>query len=498
MALARSASAGGLSINTGAANLFGSTSQPAASGGLFGSAAAKPATPTTTTTTTAAGTLFGAPASTPVTTTAPAANMFGAAAATSAPAAGGLFGQSAAATAPKPSLFGAPAAATSAPAAGGLFGGAAAATSAPAAGGLFGGAPAATAAPATGGLFGGAPAASTAAPASGGLFGGGGSAAAPAPASGGMFGASTAGASAAPAAAGGMFGASTAAAPAAASGGLFGNSMARPAAATQQPGQGQGQVVPGVRIDLSNLKGTTRFNDLQEGLQSTIIEIDSKIQSYIEQKNQVEAFLPAHGESLEAIPGDVKFVARKYDGVSAAMASDLQAIQSLRETVKEDAEHAQLSFKALDNQKLPAQFHTSGLWSGPGKKAGGRQDSERERGAATAENGRTDLINYFSDTGDDIGTQLRKMESNLGEIEVHMYSVQAGLLEQLQRITASSGSSSGAGANGDAGNSADSKVAELAAVLRDFEESILTVASVVGSARESMTGLQLGGFLGRR
>ena len=274
--------------------------------------------------------------------------------------------------------------------------------------------------------------------------------------------------------------------------------MARPAATTQQPSQGQGQVVPGVRIDLSNLKGTTRFNDLQEGLQSTIVEIDSKIQSYIEQKNQVEAFLPAHGESLETIPGDVKFVARKYDGVSAAMASDLQAIQSLRETAKEDAEHAQLSFKALDNQKLPAQFHTSGLWSGPGKKAGGRQDSERERGAATAENGRTDLINYFSDTGDDIGAQLRKMESNLGEIEVHMYSVQAGLLEQLQRITASSGSSSGAGANGDAGNSADSKVAELAAVLRDFEESILTVASVVGSARESMTGLQLGGFLGRR
>ena len=233
--------------------------------------------------------------------------------------------------------------------------------------------------------------------------------------------------------------------------------------------------------------------------------------------------MPAHSESLEAIPGDVRFVARKYDGVSAAMASDLQAIQALRETVKQDAEHAQLSFKALDNQKLPAQFHTSGLWStagggavqkgGRGRDGGvGGDDRGDGRNGDGDGSGRTDLINYFSRTGDEIGQQLRKLESNLGEIEVHMYSVQAGLLEQLQRIAASSSSSSGArgagasvygGANGGggdgsgSGSSSDDKVAELAAVLRDFEESILTVASVVGSARESMTGLQLGDFLGR-
>ncbi|CAK7204696.1 hypothetical protein SEUCBS139899_007455 [Sporothrix eucalyptigena] len=482
MALARSASVpGGLSINTGAANLFGApaSTQAPASGGLFGSAttstAAKPAT-----------SLFGTPATT-----------------TAAPATA------------TPSLFGTPAASTAtttAPAAGGLFGGATAA--AKPAGGLFGASTttATTTAPATGGgLFGGGAATTTAAPATGsGLFGGTAASTTGAPATGGgLFGASTA---AKPPAAttGGLFGASTAAAAPAAStmsGGLFGSTAAQP----QQQQQQQQQIVPGVRIDLSNLKGTTRFNDLQESLQKDIIAFDSLIQSYIEQKNQVEAFLPAHSESLEAIPGDVRFVARKYDGVSGAMASDLQAIQSLRETVKQDAEHAQLSFKALDNQKLPAQFHTSGLWStgtgGPKKNGRGRDGAggdDRSDGKASDRNGdgggRTDLINYFSHTGDEIGQQLRKLESNLGEIEVHMYSVQAGLLEQLQRIAASSNGASAspaAGDNGEGSSSSDDKVAELAAVLRDFEESILTVASVVGSARESMTGLQLGDFLGR-
>ncbi|KAL1897154.1 hypothetical protein Sste5346_004359 [Sporothrix stenoceras] len=475
MALARSASVpGGLSINTGAANLFGSpatTSQGPASGGLFGSA-------TTQTTAKPAGSLFGAPATT---TAAPAAST--------------------------PSLFGASTAATTAAPAtgGGLFGGGATAAAQPAK-------------PALGGLFGGgSTATTTASPATGGgLFGGAGTAtttpAASAPATGGgLFGASTAAAATQPAAsAGGLFGVSTAtpaaAAPSTMSGGLFGASTAMQQSQQQQQQQ---QVVPGVRIDLSNLKGTTRFNDLQESLQKDIIAFDSMIQSFIEQKNQVEAFLPAHRESLEAIPGDVRFVARKYDGVSGAMASDLQSIQALRETVKEDADHAQLSFKALDNQKLPAQFHTSGLWSttgGPKKNGrgrdgarGGDDGSDRKAGSDRGgdSGGRTDLINYFSHTGDEIGSQLRKLESNLGEIEVHMYSVQAGLLEQLQKVAASSNGTSASDANGE-GSSASDKVAELAAVLRDFEESILTVASVVGTARESMTGLQLGGFLGRR
>lgn len=41
------------------------------------------------------------------------------------------------------------------------------------------------------------------------------------------------------------------------------------------------QTVPGVRIDLTNLRGTTRFNDLHEDLQKEISKLDDIIQGQI-------------------------------------------------------------------------------------------------------------------------------------------------------------------------------------------------------------------------
>ncbi len=238
-------------------------------------------------------------------------------------------------------------------------------------------------------------------------------------------------------------------------------------------------MVPGVRIDLGNLRGTTRFNDLQEDLQKEIARYDSLIHQFMEQKNQLDAFMPAHGEQLEAIPGDVKFVSRKHEGAASALGSDSQAIKGLREWVKADQENAVLSLKAVENLKLPAQYHTAGLWSTRQHDTSGPADGE----------GSSDLINLFSKTADEMDEQLGKFEKNLGEIEVHMHGVESNLLEQLQRVAASK--------NG-AQESVDDRVAELAAVLRDFEESILQVAGVVGGAREGMTEIQLGAFMGTR
>lgn len=195
-------------------SLFGQTNtqqQPAATGGLFGSTAAKPA-----------GGLFG---SSPAASTATGGfGGFGAAAAPAQPATTGLFGSAPAAQpAATGGLFGQQPAA--APAAGGLFGSNTGGSS------LFGAKPTA---PATGGLFGSAPAAQPAATGTssfggfgqtgtgGGLFGNTNTAAA-APATTSLFGAKPA----APAT-GGLFG-STAAAPAA-TGGLFGS-----LGQTQQP-----------------------------------------------------------------------------------------------------------------------------------------------------------------------------------------------------------------------------------------------------------------------
>ena len=149
--------------------MFGATPTPAA-GGVFGATAAAPATSGGLFGASTAGGLFGASSPAPA-----AGGLFGA----SAPAAGGgLFGAAGPASTPAPGggLFGAVAPASSPAPGGGLFG-AGAPASIPAAGGLFG-----AAAPAAGGF--GSPAAAAGA----GLFD------SPAPAAGGgLFGAPAAG-----------------------------------------------------------------------------------------------------------------------------------------------------------------------------------------------------------------------------------------------------------------------------------------------------------------
>lgn len=241
-----------------------------------------------------------------------------------------------------------------------------------------------------------------------------------------------------------------------------------------------------MRIDLSNIKSTTRFNDLQESLQKEIAMIGEAIQRCIKDKDAVDAFLPSHGEQLAAIPTDVSFVSRKSDGTHNALASDILAIDQLRELVKQDADHARLSFKAIDNLKLPTQYHQAGLWSNRAQQVGGGAGGG-QGGAADAQSD-TDLISFFSRTADEMDDMMKKFEGNLGEIEVHLHGVQGNMLEHMQRVAAHSKSATQGGV--------DERVMELAAVLRDFEESILKVAGVVGGVKEGVTELQLKDFMG--
>lgn len=435
MALARSASGpGGLSINTSSANLFGSASSAAPSaGGLFGTASQ----PQTTQPSTGSG-LFGAASS-------------------AAPSTGGLFGNAAAT--PQPA-----AGTTQQSTGSGLFGSlnpnanTQNAQAAQAGGQLFGNAPSNAAQPQQQtGLFGSSTANNTQ------------------PQqqqqqqqTTGLFGASTQ--TAQPAQNTSAFGSSIL------GGGNQQNSNAFSTLGAQSTNQ---QTVPGVRIDLSNVRGTTRFNDLQEDLQKKIVWLDDQIQSYMNQKHELDAFMPGHGDMLSNIPNDVKFVQMKYDGVESALRSDAEAIESVQLLHQKDAENGRLCFRALDNLKLPQQYHTSGLWS-----------SRAQAGASTnTESDGQDIVNFFSKTASEMDEQLQRYESNLTEIELHMHGIQGSLIEQLQRMMATK--------NGGPSPS-DEKLAELGAVLRDFEQSILEVAQQVGGAREGMTRLQLGDFLPSR
>ncbi|CAL3971472.1 unnamed protein product [Diplocarpon coronariae] len=440
---------------------------------------------------------------------------------------GGLFGLSTTSAAQTGGLFGSTPA--SQPAAGGLFGtapaqgqtgglfGSNSATS-KAGGGLFGST--ATTQPQTGGLFGSAQPQQQ----SGGLFG---STATSQPAPTGLFGASTT--TSQPQQAGGLFGATNNAAPSLNSnpgGGLFSglnsqnatqnkpanslfgglggsttqNQTQQQQQQQQQPGsmlnqnQGSGlfgatlgggltlgqstnspqsQSVPGVRIDVSQLRGTTRFTDLHDDIQKQITMYDDVIQSQIRLKYDCDAIMPAHANQLAQVPNDVEFCRRKRIGVENSQDSDAQAISIVGKLIKVDAEHAKLSFKAIDNLKLPPQYHNQGVYANDNLGQGnGDEDAQ-------------DIVGFFGSTADELAATLNTYQKHIMEIEQHLRSVEASSAQQINALVAK---------RKGATTAQEDPTNELFGVLRDFEHGLLSVAGKIGASREGVRTLQLGQF----
>ncbi|UQC90263.1 nucleoporin NUP49/NSP49 [Colletotrichum lupini] len=403
-------SAGGLSINTGAANAGttsnATTSAPSGGGGLFG------ASTTATTTQPATGGLFGG-------TSTAGGGLFGNKPSTpQQPATGGLFG---AAPAQQPQqqqssggLFGG--AQTQQPAqqtGGGLFGGAATQQQQPQqqqSGGLFGATPAK---PATGGLFG----ASTAQPqqqqqsTGGGLFGGGNNAQQTQQnqgTGGGLFGQSQAQNQPKP-------------------GSLFGQTQP---AGSSAPGLTMGQSttqqsVPGVRVDMSNIKGTTRFNDLEQSIQSEMENCDLMIQRFMAHASEIRGFMAAHGGDLAQLTNDVNWLQRKYEGVKTTLDEDIVTLGHLKDLVKSDADIAKMAFAGADQLKLPAHYHQTWLTRGGsgGNTTNGNQDRNLE-----------DVLTLFSNEADRLKELSQFQVQKIKEMEQHMPGVEHGLYERVRSL----------------------------------------------------------------
>ncbi|KAI4153248.1 MAG: hypothetical protein LQ340_002434 [Diploschistes diacapsis] len=244
------------------------------------------------------------------------------------------------------------------------------------------------------------------------------------------------------------------------------------------------QTVPGVRIDLSNLKPTTRFNDLHEGLQKEIESIDAFILKQMELQAECESVLPSVGERITHLPGDVKYCARKLDAYERALENDAAAIDSARDLVKSEVEDARLSFKAIHSLRVPAQFHRSSSWNAAAVNAPKSLSAEDDKSA--------DLVSYFSKQADDMGRKLSGLTKSLREVESYLSSLEGHQSAQVQAARMSHGRDGGV-------RSADEQIRELASVLRDFEGGILGVAGKVGAAREGVQELILGeGWNNRR
>ncbi|KAM6477755.1 nucleoporin FG repeat region-domain-containing protein [Trichoderma sp. SZMC 28011] len=460
MSLARSASGpAGLSINTSAANTLGTTSQPAATRGLFGAGNAS-ASPSTLGSMATTGGLFGAK---------PAAT-------------GGLFGTPATPT-PQPStggLFGAATNTAATPAtgttAGGLFG--STPTPAPAAGGLFGAKPAATTTPATtggglfgntagtqqqttgGGLFGAKPAAApTTATTGGGLFGNTGNTATTQQSGGGLF-------SSTPAAAttgGGLLG-QTQAKP---SGGLFGSTPATAAPATTQ--------VAAVQVNYDNLRPRSRFDDLAQPIQNEIALIDKGIQRVIKMRDEIGEFMPQHEKDIDQLGRDVQFVESKFKTVQDALNRDILTVKALQDMTKKDVADAQLSFKAADNLKLPTHYHQTGLFAGPPP-----PNDSNSTDASSAHASAQDLITYFNRICDDVEKYKNRLDEYRSQIERDMPGVENGLYEQIRSLRDHMSAP------------VQDQLSQVLSALREMGSAVIAQAGQIADTRERLSRLQAG------
>ncbi|MBE7179849.1 MAG: nucleoporin [Terriglobus roseus] len=436
-------------------SLFGATaqaSQPQQTGGLFGTTAPAPQAQQsgslfggTTAVNSPAGSLFGQRPST-------GGGLFGSTA-TSQPqqAQGGLFGSTSASTAPSGGLFGT--AASQPPQTGSLFGSLGqpqqqqqqAQQQQPQqqqqpTGGLFGSLsqPQAQQQPAS--LF-AAPQPQTQPQQGGGLFGL--SAARPAP-----------------------------------NASLFGGSLSQPSLPPLGQSTQSQQTVPGVRIDLSNVKGVTRFSDLHDDVQKDIILIEEFIQKQMSFKDQIDAVIPKTSEQVELIEPDVNYLTGKADTMELALDNDVQAIKSLRELVQQDVDDAKLSFRSIENLKLPPQFHYQSGWQ-PSVSAAASTDDDGT--------GPVDLMAYFNSKADSLDAQLQRYLGQVAEIETHLRTLEDSAVVETERLMRRRAGAQG----GDAGT--QGKLRELAHTMRLFEDAIVNVASRVGAAREEMADLSVGG-----
>ncbi|KAJ5159480.1 uncharacterized protein N7482_006484 [Penicillium canariense] len=425
---------------------------------------------------------------------------------TAAPTTGGLFGNTGSAAQSKPAggLFGNTQPSTTGSS---MFGGGQQQQQQQTGGGLFGGSTAATTQPQTTSLFGGAGAGA----------GTGSGAAQTGTTGGGLFGAnSTTQTQAKPAF---SLGGSTT------GGGLFGAAQS-----TQQPQQQQAQkptlslfgnqnttqgaqpsfqqstatgtVVQGVKVDVSNLLPTTKFESCADEIRNHIEMVDSYILNQMKVCHEVADMLPTIETQGASIPNDVEFVQGKLETIQHALENDANDIDQLRNLVTRDAAEAQVAFRAIDTLKLPLQYQSAGgggWWSVQDQQVDRSalrstrrntlalpDDVEGDPATATSINGvPVNLVDYFSQRADEMASVLDRYKGNLKEIEDHLHGVELTLNRQISDFVSKSRDGASAG-------TPKSAVNDLAAVLGDVEAGIMGVAARLGRVSEQVQELTLG------
>lgn len=225
------------------------------------------------------------------------------------------------------------------------------------------------------------------------------------------------------------------------------------------------------------------------------MEMDDYIQKEIERATKVRAAMPAQGERVSYLPSDVDFLQGRLDAVELALDNDSAAIARLKELIKHDVDDARLSFRAIENLKLPTQFHyAAGGMGGPTGAGGaaGAGAAAFDGNAATDDTAPVDLVSYFDRKSDALAKTLTTYQRQITEIEAHLRTVEAGAMQRLEHLVARRNQviAAGNGEGGDADGGRGRR--ELIDTLNAIESAILGVAGRVGEAREKVIEATLG------
>jgi nucleoporin p58/p45 len=234
----------------------------------------------------------------------------------------------------------------------------------------------------------------------------------------------------------------------------------------------QAQTVPGVQVDFSQIKGSTKFDDMTPQAQGLISQVDEVLQKVFTWRNEIMAYTPQHEKEIRQLSRDVAYLEKKYELVRrAVLEGDVAAVQEVRTLSNENTKDFQSVRLSVDNLKLPAQYHLPGLWSTSG-------------GAKTSFGGdpdQTDLIDFFNRHVAHLDERNRKVRAYLDEIQQHMPNVENGLYQKLTMLQSVYGSSS----------VKSNQLEDIKTTLVDMRGAIVAQAVQVGKLREKMTQLQI-------
>lgn len=256
-------------------------------------------------------------------------------------------------------------------------------------------------------------------------------------------------------------------------------------------------VVPGVKVDLSNLLPTTKYESCADEIRSEIETIDNYILNQMKMCHEVTDILPSIEHQGSTIPNDVDYVQEKLDTTLLAINNDAAEIDQLRNLLARDEAEAKIAFRAIDSLELPLQYkdYGSAWWSAQDQKVPDRGSfrkntmalpDEVEQDPSSAALGLpTNMVEYFSHRADELSSVLERYKNNIKEIEDHLNGVELNLNRQYHELVISRSREGGA-------SMGKSTINDLAAVLGDVEAGIMGVASRLGSVAEQVQEIALG------